>query len=61
VVVLVNYTYEPVDDLEVTVRTERTPKTARSVERGEVALEATDDGARLHLPLDWTDLVVLQY
>ena len=60
VVVIANFTYEPIDRLTVTVRLPDEAKTARSVEHGDLALEAVPGGARFSLPLDWTDLVVLQ-
>ena len=61
VVVLANFTYEPIANLTVTVRTTRAPQAVRSVERGDLTFELVDGGIRFQLPLEWTDLVRLTY
>lgn len=60
VIVLANFTYEPIDRLVVDVRLPGKPTSAKSVEHGELQVEPTADGVRLSLPLDWTDLIVLR-
>jgi hypothetical protein len=60
VVILANYTYQPVRDLTVDLRLDRPVSRATSTEGVEVRLERTGDGVRLHLPLEWTDAVLLQ-
>ncbi len=59
-VLLANFTYEPVQELTVTVRAARKFASATSTENGEVALENVDGGVRFTLPLEWTDIVVLK-
>ena len=60
--VLVNYTYQPVDALTVDVKLSHPVTRARAVstEGREVSVEKTADGVRLRLPLEWTDIVLLQ-
>jgi hypothetical protein len=60
VVVLANYTYEPIESLtvELSVPPHRVTS-AISTEGKAVRLEHTPDGVRLRLPLEWTDLVIL--
>jgi hypothetical protein len=59
-VVLVNYTYEPVDALTVELKLDKPVTRATSTEGVEVKLEKTEDGVRLQLPLKWADIVVLE-
>ena len=58
--VLVNYTYEPVDALTVDLKLSRPVTRATSTEGSTVAVEKTADGVRLRLPLKWTDIIVLE-
>jgi len=60
VVVIANLTYEPIETLAVTVRLPQAPKTATSVEQGELELRQVPGGVTFSLPLEWTDLVVLR-
>jgi hypothetical protein len=60
VVVLVNYTYQPIADLSVDVKLSRDVKRATSAEGANVRMDKTADGLRLHLPLGWTDFVTLK-
>ncbi|MCD6362361.1 MAG: hypothetical protein J7M38_16000 [Armatimonadetes bacterium] len=60
VVVVSNFTYEPIESLTVTVRGGGDVSSARSVEHGQLQLERIEGGVRFRMPLDWTDLVVLQ-
>jgi len=57
--VLVNYTYEPIPRLKVAVRLAHGVATAVSTEGAAVAMEKTDRGITLELPLDGTDIVLL--
>jgi len=60
VVVLANFTYQPVEKLTVRVRLARPITGVRSVGAGDVPFEATEGGVTFSLPLEWTDLVVLK-
>jgi hypothetical protein len=58
--VLVNYTYRPIDSLSVEMRLPPDAVgEAVSTEGKAVAVEKTAGGVRLRLPLEWTDVVVL--
>ncbi len=59
--VLVNYTYEPIGSLQVEVNTSARLKSAVSCEHGPVTLERTSTGARVILPLEWADIVLLEH
>jgi hypothetical protein len=59
-VVLVNYTYQPVEDLTVDVSLAQPVTRATSTEGVAIRMEKTPQGVRLHLPLAWTDIVLLQ-
>ena len=58
--VLVNYTYEPVASLSVELRSPVPIKKATSLEHGPITLQNTEAGVRLVLPLEWTDIVLLE-
>ncbi|MDB5353662.1 MAG: hypothetical protein JWN24_115 [Phycisphaerales bacterium] len=57
--VLVNYTYHPVHPLTVELRLPAPVSKAVSTSGAKVRLERIDGGARLELPLEWTDVVLL--
>ena len=57
--VLANYTYQSVPSLTVDVKAPGMTK-ATSTEGKPVKLTKTADGVRLELPLEWTDIIVLQ-
>lgn len=60
--VLANYTYEPIERLGVRVRTDRPVTRAVSCETGrEVPLSHSGDGMTVTLPLEWTDIVLLEH
>ncbi len=61
VLVLVNYTYRPIDLLTVDVRLDQPITRAVSTEGHEATLVKMPDGRlRVRVPLEWTDMVVLQ-
>lgn len=61
-VVLANYTYQPIAKLTVTVRVKHPVTKAWSTEGAAVKIVETlkDGGVRIELPLDLTDIVVLE-
>jgi hypothetical protein len=59
-VVLVNYTYRPIRVLKVQVRTDRQFTRAVSTEGRNVNFEPSRGGVQLGLPLDWTDIILLE-
>ena len=60
VLVLANFTYQPIGMLGIDVTTPGTITRAISTEGAPVKLQKTADGIHLDLPLEWTDLVILQ-
>ena len=60
VVVLANYTYEPIDKLSVDVAIAGPITKATSTNGSPVKMTKIPGGVRLELPLDCTDLVLLQ-
>jgi hypothetical protein len=54
------YTHEPIDALTVDLKMSQPVTRAVSTEGREVTIEKTPAGVRLRLPLDWTDIVLLQ-
>ncbi|MGI8470492.1 MAG: hypothetical protein ACR2N3_18795 [Pyrinomonadaceae bacterium] len=59
VVVLANYTYQPIDDLTIEIKTSETFKRAVSTEGIPIKMEQTKGTLRLELPLKWTDMILL--
>jgi hypothetical protein len=65
-VVLVNYTYRPLDTLTVELKipqalTGETRVTrVTSTQGSDVKFEPIPGGVRLHLPLKWTDIILIQ-
>ncbi|MBI2835601.1 MAG: hypothetical protein HYX76_14360 [Acidobacteria bacterium] len=59
VLVLVNYTYEPIADLRVDLRLPNLTASAQSIEGSRVIARQTPEGVQLELPLKWTDLILL--
>lgn len=57
--VLVNYTYEPIARLRVTLRGRPMPSRAVSTEGAAVDVRSGPDGPVVELPLQWTDIVLL--
>jgi hypothetical protein len=60
-IVLANYTYEPIRSLSIDVRMSERVRSAASVEGARVEVQATPAGPRVTLPLEWTDIVVLEH
>lgn len=60
VVVLANYTYQPIEELVVDVGIDHPVARVVSTEGREVRVEKRDGGLRLMLPLEWTEMVVLE-
>lgn len=60
VLILANYTYQPVASLTVDLHLPPNVTRATSTEGADVRLERTAEGVRLHLPLEWTDAILLQ-
>lgn len=58
--VLANYTYQPIKALTVDVKLSQPVKHAVSTEGKPVRMQAISGGVRLTLPLEWTDIVLLQ-
>jgi hypothetical protein len=58
--ILVNYTYQPVPSLVIDLKLTRPVTRATSTEGVAIQVEKTNGGVRLHLPLHWTDVVLLQ-
>jgi hypothetical protein len=58
--VLANYTYHPILSLAVEVKLDHPVRSAVSAEGVPVRMEPTPAGVRLSLPLEWTDLVLLE-
>ncbi len=60
VVVLANYTYQPIEELVVDVGIDHPVARVVSTEGREVRVEKRDGGLRLMLPLECTEMVVLE-
>jgi hypothetical protein len=58
--VLVNYTYQLINKLNVEVRLPHPAGRAVSTRGAAVAVRRTAGGAALELPLDWTDIILLE-
>jgi hypothetical protein len=60
-IVLANYTYQPIAELavDVSLPADASFKDPVSTEGKPVKAERTPQGIRLHLPLEWTDIVLL--
>ncbi len=59
--VLVNYTYQPIKTLQITVKTDLPIKSAASSEGVPVKIISREKGyVVLEMPLEWTDIVVLK-
>jgi len=58
--VLVNYTYQPINELKVLVAPSCRFKTATSTEGVTVNVKHTAAGTELTLPLTWTDIIMLK-
>lgn len=61
VLVLANYTYEPIKELHVDLRLSHPVTQAVSTEGVRVTSKPIPGGLRLSLPLDWTDMVLLPH
>lgn len=59
VVVLVNYTYQPINELTVEIKTSENYKSAISTEGAAVKMNRSNDSLLLKLPLNKTDMIVL--
>jgi hypothetical protein len=61
VIVLANYTYQPIKDLMIDVQISKPFKQAVSIEGKIVKVQKLENGkVRLQLPLDWTDMIILK-
>jgi len=60
VLLLANYTYQPIQSLVIDLRLDHPVRRAVSTEGVDVHLEKTQTGVRLRLPLLWTDAVLLE-
>ena len=60
VLLLANYTYQPIDSLTIDLRLDRPVKRAQSTDGVSIQLEKTATGVCLRLPLKWTDAVLLE-
>lgn len=60
VIVLVNYTYQPIKSLTIELPSVKPFKQAISIEGKKVKVERSNGKVRLHLPLDWTDMILLK-
>jgi len=59
--VLANYTYHPIPSLSVDVTLPSPIKSATSCEGAAVRVQKTQTGVRITMPLDWTDVVLLDH
>lgn len=60
-IVLANYTYQPINLLQIDVKIKQPIKTATSVEGKTVKiLKQTNGRITLELPLEWTDIIILK-
>jgi len=57
--VLVNYTYKPIGQLTIRLKSSPTFREAVSTEGVPVTVRRTDRGIELKLPLQWTDIILL--
>jgi hypothetical protein len=60
VLLLANYTYQPIRSMVVDLKLNQPVTRATSTEGVNVAFEKTPTGVRLRLPLEWTDAVLLE-
>lgn len=61
VIVLANYTYQPINDLTIDVKISKPFKQAVSIEGKKVSVQKIEDGkVRLQLPFEWTDMIILK-
>ena len=61
VIVLANYTYQPIKDLTIDVQISKPFQQAVSIEGKVVKVQKIEGGkVRLQLPLDWTDMIILR-
>ena len=59
-VVLVNHTYKPIPKLRIVLASMGPFRSALSTEGVNVAVTQTTAGVELQMPLEWTDIVVLE-
>ncbi|NNE99457.1 MAG: hypothetical protein HKN25_10605 [Pyrinomonadaceae bacterium] len=61
-IVLINYTYKPIESLTISIKTNRRVSEAVSVEGSRIKILGQSDGTlRLKLPLEWTDIITLKF
>ena len=60
VIVLANYTYQPIKSLIIDIPAVKPFKKAVSIEGKRVKVEKLNGHIRLSLPLDWTEMIILQ-
>lgn len=59
-IVLANYTYQPIKSLTIDLPSVKPFKQAISIEGKQIKVERLNGKVRLHLPLDWTDIILLK-
>lgn len=59
--VLANFTYRPIEGLEVRLPVARPPKSVRSIERGELSFSSQPGAVRFTLNLGLNDIVLVEY
>lgn len=60
VIVLANYTYQPIKSLTIDVKLSKPFKRAVSIEGKKVNIQKLNGKVRLELPLEWTDMILLK-
>lgn len=61
VIVLANYTYQPIKDLTIDVQISKPFKQAVSIEGKEIKTQKLENGKmRFQLPFEWTDMIILK-
>jgi hypothetical protein len=60
-ITLLNWTNQPQEDLTVSVDVSREVESVRTVRRGEVEFTTGKSGLEFQLPLETTDIVMVEY
>jgi hypothetical protein len=60
VIVLANYTYQPIKDLTIDLQISKPFKKAVSIEGKKVKVQKINGKVRVQLPLEWTDMILLK-
>ncbi|NQT86882.1 hypothetical protein HQ560_08970, partial [bacterium] len=59
-VILANFTYEPIEDLEITLRLPKAVKSVRSVEKGPLRFSVSDGKVTTSLELGLNDIILFE-